>query len=402
MALISTSAFSQTSGGPDNYGYEWHDSNDPQGPTYNWIDITTVGTLASGLTDDNSVGQFSMPNFVYYGQAYNQLKIGSNGWLSFDNVANISHCFPTIPSAGGNGDNLVSPYMSDLNFLTSYPSFPNIGEIYYHDDVTNDRFIISYINVPWWQAGTPDWIGSNTFQVILSRADSSIIFQYNDVDQTNLIDVGGCATDLVIGIENFDGTDGISHSTEMVPADNYAIRFYAPYTCSPTDSMLAMQSCTEFYWDQTAMTYTSTGAYIDTISNVGGCDSIVTLDLTILPLPDNNVTQNNTILTSDETGANYQWLDCDNNYSIINGANNQSYTPMTTGNYAVEVTLNTCSDTSDCYIVDYTGIEEISGKQKQLVKMVDFMGRETEFKKNTPLIFIYSDGTRERIITIEE
>ena len=30
------------------------------------------------------------------------------------------------------------------------------------------------------------------------------------------------------------------------------------------------------------------------------------------------------------------------------------------------------------------------------------MGRETEFKTNTPLIFIYSDGTRERVMKIEE
>jgi hypothetical protein len=34
--------------------------------------------------------------------------------------------------------------------------------------------------------------------------------------------------------------------------------------------------------------------------------------------------------------------------------------------------------------------------------IVDFMGRVIEFKPNTPLIFIYSDGTRERVMKIEE
>ncbi len=43
--------------------------------------------------------------------------------------------------------------------------------------------------------------------------------------------------------------------------------------------------------------------------------------------------------------------------------------------------------------------ELVSGKsKKELVKIVDFLGRETNFKENTPLIFIYSDGTREQVI----
>jgi hypothetical protein len=48
------------------------------------------------------------------------------------------------------------------------------------------------------------------------------------------------------------------------------------------------------------------------------------------------------------------------------------------------------------------GIEELLQTEKALVKIVDFMGRETEFKPNTPLIFIYSDGTRERVMKLEE
>ena len=49
-----------------------------------------------------------------------------------------------------------------------------------------------------------------------------------------------------------------------------------------------------------------------------------------------------------------------------------------------------------------TGIEELINTQKELVKIIDFTGRETEFKPNIPLIFIYSDGTRERVMEIEE
>ena len=67
LAVASTSLIAQTSGGPDAYGYEWRNSNDGAGPTYNWIDITTMGTQVSGLTDDNSVGMVDMNmNFHYY------------------------------------------------------------------------------------------------------------------------------------------------------------------------------------------------------------------------------------------------------------------------------------------------------------------------------------------------
>ena len=37
---------------------------------------------------------------------------------------------------------------------------------------------------------------------------------------------------------------------------------------------------------------------------------------------------------------------------------------------------------------------------KVLVRILDHMGRETEFKANTPLIYVYSDGTTEKVFTI--
>lgn len=55
---------------------------------------------------------------------------------------------------------------------------------------------------------------------------------------------------------------------------------------------------------------------------------------------------------------------------------------------------------------DYTGggvgLIEINDEPKSLVKIVDLMGRETKFKPNTVLIYIYSDGSTERIMKLEE
>lgn len=47
-------------------------------------------------------------------------------------------------------------------------------------------------------------------------------------------------------------------------------------------------------------------------------------------------------------------------------------------------------------------IYEINSINKKNVMILDVLGRETDFKFNTPLIFIYSDGTRERVMKIEE
>ena len=41
-----------------------------------------------------------------------------------------------------------------------------------------------------------------------------------------------------------------------------------------------------------------------------------------------------------------------------------------------------------------------AGADKELVKIMDHLGRETEFKANTPLIYVYSDGTTEKKFTV--
>ena len=71
--------FSQTSGGPDAYGYTWIDSNNPNGPIYNWINIETLDNQVSGLGDDNIIGSFPINNFSYYWYNLSSISIGSNG-----------------------------------------------------------------------------------------------------------------------------------------------------------------------------------------------------------------------------------------------------------------------------------------------------------------------------------
>lgn len=115
-------------------------------------------------------------------------------------------------------------------------------------------------------------------------------------------------------------------------------------------------ACDTYTWID-GNTYTasnSTATHI--LSNAFGCDSLVSLNLTINTVS-SSITQAGALLTADELGATYQWLDCPAMTSI-SGANAQSYTAPTNGDYAVIVTNNGCSDTSTCYTVTGVGITE--------------------------------------------
>ncbi len=60
-------------------------------------------------------------------------------------------------------------------------------------------------------------------------------------------------------------------------------------------------------------------------------------------------------LVANSTTAQYQWLDCNDNYAAINGATAQVYKASVSGNYAVEISRDGCVDTSACYSVITSG-----------------------------------------------
>lgn len=218
------------SGGPDPYGYVWKDSDEP-GITYQWVDITgrPGAVRVAGLADDNAVGPFNIGwNFHYYWSDYGSIKLGSNGWISFSNVGNIASCFPQVPTPGGVGDNIVAPFMSDLTFISNDVQNPNPGELWYWTNSV-DSFVLQWVNVPWWRNNTPDWVGSNTFELILSGLDSSITFQYQHTDGSQFPGGSGCPTFMEIGIENVTGNLGLNHSTgATVPPGHYVVKYIYP------------------------------------------------------------------------------------------------------------------------------------------------------------------------------
>jgi hypothetical protein len=90
-----------------------------------------------------------------------------------------------------------------------------------------------------------------------------------------------------------------------------------------------------------------------------------------------------------------------------NTSSNESptYTYTSYGSFTICLTSSdACSGDSVCQvidIIDYTGLEELNIGEKELIKIVDLMGREVPFEKNKVLIYVYSDGTTQRVFEFE-
>ncbi|WP_271784975.1 T9SS type A sorting domain-containing protein [Aquimarina algiphila] len=93
------------------------------------------------------------------------------------------------------------------------------------------------------------------------------------------------------------------------------------------------------------------GTYTITYTTSGICSNSSTADITINALPDATVTENSLTFTADTTGATYQWINCETNQPI-SGETSISFTATENGSYAVDITLNGCTNRSSCILVD--------------------------------------------------
>jgi ubiquitin len=75
-----------------------------------------------------------------------------------------------------------------------------------------------------------------------------------------------------------------------------------------------------------------------------------TLNLVLLII-DKGITQNLTILTATESGATYQWLDCNNGNVPLTNETSQTLIIPFIGNFAVEISKYGCVEKSACFSV---------------------------------------------------
>lgn len=96
--------------------------------------------------------------------------------------------------------------------------------------------------------------------------------------------------------------------------------------------------------------YSSSGTYTQNYTAANGCDSTIIYQLTINSSPEASITQKGGILSA-PAADQYQWIHCPD-HRIIPGANSRDYPVTEKGTYAVIVTLQECSDTSECVVAE--------------------------------------------------
>lgn len=172
-----------------------------------------------------------------------------------------------------------------------------------------------------------------------------------DLDGANTNEYAGSSISLsgdgklvALGYENFSNGRG-------------RVRVYR--FCGPTSGSFSVTSCSPYTVPSGAATYSTAGTYVvmDTILNNCNQDSVLTINLTIDTI---NLAVSNAgpTLNAAMAGATYQWLDCDNNFSQIQGETSQSFTASANGNYAVQISYLNCVDTSACVNVIAIGLDQ--------------------------------------------
>lgn len=114
------------------------------------------------------------------------------------------------------------------------------------------------------------------------------------------------------------------------------------------------------------VSFAQSGIYTLTVTSAVGCSNSASISVMINALPSDSVYQSNDTLWAYQAGADYQWVDCDNNNSFISGETHQYFKPSVNGNYAVIIMLpEGCSITSPCYDFSTVSLHEISSNNPE-------------------------------------
>jgi len=195
-------------GGSDAFGYVFRDSGAPGGPAFAWEEIRTAGIGLPVTGDDEGSGPIPIGfDFPFYGTTFSEVRVTSNGYISFTDDGAAYRPSRMLPDAGPAGvGNLVAPFWDDLD-----PG--GVEKISYLAD--GQRFIVQYTGLDRLQGGS-----DLTFQAILFP-DGRIRFQY--------LSMSGVLDAATIGIQDAGGSAGLLVSAGKAYArDGLAVEMVPP------------------------------------------------------------------------------------------------------------------------------------------------------------------------------
>ncbi len=242
--------------------------------------------------------------------------------------------------------------------------------------------------------------GGETAKSIAVQADGKYVITGDADNNIGTIRIDQCTPQTAIDsihvcdVPDYTWIDGVTYTSSNYTA-TYTLNEGASNGC---DSIITLNltiansnagtdtqtACDSYTWID-GNTYTSSNNSATWIlTNAGGCDSTVTLDLTINASPGASATDNGDGSLSATGSGTYQWIDCANN-TAISGATDVNYAPTVNGDYAVIVDNGNCADTSACVTINYLGVGELSSSTMNVYPnptsgdvTIDFEGSSAE------------------------
>jgi gliding motility-associated-like protein len=113
--------------------------------------------------------------------------------------------------------------------------------------------------------------------------------------------------------------------------------------CQSNGSSTSITQCQSYTWPENNTTYSNSGLYTQTLTNINGCDSIVSLNLTILPTQINSVSITQCDSYTSPLGNNYNTSGTYNEtYSNVNGCDSVVTINLTITNLQNTISLTNC------------------------------------------------------------
>ena len=333
------------------------------GRTY--LNHRNSGTIFSSWSFDWTAPSTNVGPVTFY-YAYN---VTNNAWNTGGDQIYLAN-FTVYPSSCGNFSSSIQTTdvtcYGDRNGVVSIT--PNGGAPPYSYS-WNNGLTSSYV----------DTLGSGTYSIVVSDANGCSDTLTATINEPPLLS----NTNTVNHVTCFGGVDGAIYPNVTggippytyiwsngvpfadnvgIPASTYFLLVFDAIGCMDSSAIQVTQpslitsvdtvvNCGPFTWIDGQTYYSSTNLATHSLFASNGCDSIVALDLTVNDI-DLTLTNNSPNLLSNQSNAQYQWLDCDNSYSALSGQTNQNFTATSNGNYAVQISYNNCVDTTSCIAVN--------------------------------------------------
>ncbi len=311
---------------------------------------TAPVSLSSGFTND-SICAGTAVNLVATPLGFENYAFNTNGSMVQSSVANNY----TFNASGTTTFNAVISqnacmYATDLDSLITTVDF---NETFNESICTGETYPFDGQNLS----------STGTYTALFSAiggCDSNVVLNLT-VNQTSSLTLNEeiCQGDSYnFSNQNLtvSGTYGFT-TTNAVGCDSVITLNLTVNPAAQTELNESICAGTTYFFN--GQTLSSPGVYYEVNTGANGCDSVVTLNLSIENI-DPSVSVSGDTLTANTANPNatFQWVDCGNNNSPIAGATSMMFKPGVTGSYAVIITQNGCTATSPCNTVDYTGLSE--------------------------------------------